>query len=129
MINLDMLKNAAIVYKEAGKFEEYKKILDLQEKVLEMQETINKLTQENSDLNEQLKTNKKLVFKNNAYWEGLDGPYCSACWDDKKRLVRMHTKKNNHYANCPACKNSPLVSDRDEMIDYNSQVQSYINNH
>ncbi len=47
-------------------------------------------------------------FKNNSYWFGKDGPFCSACWDTKDDKVRLH-KMHYGYAACPAGKGHPNV--------------------
>lgn len=79
-------------------------IIDLKEQVLELRE-------ENHSLKEQLskKTDYNMQFENNAYWnikedETKDGPFCSACWDNHKKAVRM--KAGQSASVCPVCKNT-----------------------
>lgn len=37
--------------------------------------------------------NKSLIFENSCYWinedDKKDGPFCSCCWDDNKKTIRM----------------------------------------
>ncbi|OGI25380.1 MAG: hypothetical protein A3J76_01985 [Candidatus Moranbacteria bacterium RBG_13_45_13] len=101
----DAAKDAAKILKEAGKIEEYKTILELLEKLLEMQKRIVDLEKENQNLNEKFEIKGKLEYKNNSYWNGEDGPYCSRCWEKNRELLRIHpTFLNSNTAECPECK-------------------------
>lgn len=106
-------KDAAKILKEAGKIEEYQKILELLEKLLEMQKRIADLEKENQNLNEKFEIKKKLEYKNNSYWNGEDGPYCSRCWEKNKELLRMHsTYIGSNAAKCPECQTLANVTGR-----------------
>lgn len=79
-------------------------ILDLKEQVLELRE-------ENLLLKEELskRVDYNMVFENNSYWikneDGTkDGPFCSACWDNNKKAVRMKNGQGTY--SCPVCQNS-----------------------
>lgn len=115
----DALKLSADLYKESGKIEQYKQILDAQAQLLEMQKRIADLENENKDLKEKLRIKENLIYENNAYWtnkEGKkDGPYCSRCWDKNKDLIRMHPTANPASSRCPECKNSFKTGPEDYM--------------
>lgn len=97
-------KDAAKILKEAGKIEEYQKILDLLEKLLEMQNKIIELEKENVNLKGKFEIKEKLIYKNNSYWNGEDGPFCSRCFEKNKELLRMHpTFLGSNAAKCPEC--------------------------
>jgi predicted nuclease with TOPRIM domain len=104
----DALKLSADLYKESGKIEQYKQILDAQAQLLEMQKRIADLENENKDLKEKLRIKEDLIYENNSYWinkEGKkDGPFCSRCWDKNKDLIRIHRIVGNDRK-CPECKN------------------------
>ena len=108
----DGLKDVAGVLKEAGKIEQYREILGVQEKLLEMQKQISELENDNKSLKEKLETKGQLVFESNAYWltqdEKKDGPYCSCCWDDNRKTIRMQPCGNPAYFNCPKCDNKSV---------------------
>lgn len=112
MVIFDVLKTTASVLKEANKIEEYKKILDVQEQLLIMQNRIFDLETENRELKGKLETKESLVFENNAYWidkdGGKDGPFCSCCWDDGRKTIRMQPYINPAYYGCPKCENKNL---------------------
>jgi len=111
MAIFDELKSVAGVLQEAGKIEQYRQILDAQKELLEMQKRISDLETENKDLIEKLKTQESLIFENNAYWiidesgNKIDGPYCSCCWDDERKTIRMLPSGHPAYYDCPKCKN------------------------
>lgn len=108
----DGLKDAAGILKEAGKIEQYRQILEIQEKLLEMQNKISELETENRNLKEKLEIKGQLVFENNAYWlvenGEKDGPYCSCCWDDNRKTIRMQPCGNPAYFSCPKCENKSI---------------------
>jgi len=106
----DGLKTAGKVLQEAGKIEQYAQILEAQKNLLEQQKRISDLEIENKDLKEKLELKGKVKFERNAYWiveEGKedDGPFCSCCYDDGKKLIRMMPGWSESERNCPKCKN------------------------
>lgn len=106
----DGLKIAGKVLQEAGKIEQYTQILEAQEKLLEQQKRISDLESENRDLKEKLELKGKMKFERNAYWiveEGKedDGPFCSCCYDDGKRAIRMQPCVNPAFYDCKKCDN------------------------
>lgn len=112
MAIFDELKSIGKVLREADKIEQYNQILDVQEKLLEMQNRIIELDSENRVLKEQLETKASLIFEKNAYWieqeEVKDGPFCSCCWDDNKKPIRMQPCGNPAFYNCPKCTNKEV---------------------
>lgn len=106
MIWFDEVKNIAYVLKEAWKIDEYSKILELQQQLLDMQNTISELHKDNKDLRDKFDFKWKLIYKNNARYNWEDWPFCSRCWDKNKELIRIISRGiNNDYADCPECKN------------------------
>ena len=104
----DAAKDAAKILKEAGKIEEYQKILDLIDDSFDKRDKIGKLEIENKELREKLRISDGYEFKNNAYYnkETGDGPYCSRCFDKDKSLIRIISNHvGGNYATCPDCKN------------------------
>lgn len=115
MAIFDELKSVANVLREADKIPQYQQILGVLEKLIEMQNRILTLETENKELSESLKTQESLVFKNNAYWiekeEKKDGPFCSCCWDDNRKTIRMQPCGNPAFFDCPKCKNKSVQID------------------
>jgi len=109
MAIFDELKSVAKTLREADKIEQYQQILDVQERLLEMQKKIADLDTENGELKEKLKIKDNLVFERNAYWllidDKKDGPFCSKCKDGEDKLIRMRIGKYTFgWALCPNCK-------------------------
>lgn len=122
MALFDELKSVANTLREADKIPQYEQILSVQEKLLEMQKSIADLSTENAGLKEKLKTQESLVFENNAYWieneKKKDGPYCSCCWDDDRKTIRMQPCGNPVYFDCPKCENKSVKIYHDKNDDY-----------
>ncbi len=105
----DELKSVGKILHEAGKLEQYQQILDAMEKMLDMQKNITDLEDENKSLKAKLTFQEDFIFERNAYWivkdDKKDGPYCSCCWDDQKKAIRMQPCGNPAYFTCPKCEN------------------------
>lgn len=113
MAIFDELKSIGRTLQEAGKIELYGKILEIQEKLLELQNQLLFLEAENKQLKEKLQIKESLIFENNAYWiekgDGKEGPYCSCCWDNDEKTIRMQPAPDPAYFDCPKCKNKNIV--------------------
>ena len=109
MAIFDELKSIAGTLREADKIPQYEQILSIQEKLLEMQKKISELESENKELKEKLEIKDLLIFEKNSYWieknDKKEGPYCSCCWDDQKKTVRMQPCGNPAFYDCPKCNN------------------------
>lgn len=86
--------------------------LDLKEKIVDLKEQVIELREENINLKEELnkKNQLNMVFEKNTYWninhtDKKDGPFCSACWDNNSKSVRMQ-RRDDGFARCPVCKNT-----------------------
>ncbi len=112
------LKDAGKILQEAGKIEQYQQILDAQQKMLDMQDEIADLKEENKRLKDISEVEKDLDFRDNCYYKKSDnsGPYCSACWDYKNRLIHLHKNPISGKIYCPVC----------EKIIKHAKVQTYI---
>ncbi len=108
MVIFDKLKSIWKVFQEVGKIEQYRVISDLQKQILEMQKKIDSLEIENKKIKDSLEFQDDLIYENNACWKSKDGkkdgPYCSCCWDDQKKTIRMLPCGNPEFYHCPKCK-------------------------
>jgi hypothetical protein len=83
-------------------------LLDFSAKALELDNENNGLRQENIRLKEALEFQEELTYvkEKNSYWtkETNDGPFCSGCWDDRKKAIRLteYAKHVGRYR-CPVC--------------------------
>jgi regulator of replication initiation timing len=71
----------------------YKKLTELQTRVMEIEEENRTLKEQLGQLNQHLSTQQSLQHDGELLWKQKDGeregPYCQVCWDVDKKLVRM----------------------------------------
>ena len=95
---------------------------ELVEKMLDLKEQISELREENIALKEKLSEREQydMVFKDNMYWDNNknDGPYCSKCWDENKKAIRLQTRGSDNY--CPSCKSYALKTTHNQVIKVNN---------
>lgn len=107
MAIFDELKSIGKVLQEAGKIEQYKQILDAQQKLLEIQKKLDDLETDNKRLRGELEIKGELVPEGNLYWlenDGKkDGPFCTRCWDDESKTIRLHRSESSGRLHCPKC--------------------------
>lgn len=93
------------------------KINEIINAMYELQDENRDLREENHELKNAQRLTARLDFRDNAYYDGEVGPYCSACWDGNNKLVRMKMTGNgwNEYlsAKCPHCKNTVKTNEKD----------------
>lgn len=127
----DELKSVAGVLQEAGEIEQYRQILDALKELLELQKKISELENANSELRSKLEIKENLIFEKNSYWlqngEKKDGPFCSCCWDDDRKTIRMQPCGNPAYFDCPKCKNKgvQVFDDRSGSSNYNDSFDPF----
>lgn len=95
-------------------------IIELQSKVMSIQQEIIKLNAENEGLKQQLQEKEQynMVFEDNAYWNlkpdgSKEGPFCAVCWERDRKTIRFKkvllgcyspTRDDTYYADsCPVC--------------------------
>ena len=101
--------------KEAFKIAQSLDNIELQTKILGLQEQAHELVNENCSLkdeltrsNEAMAISGELTVKENAYFRGSgggqeDGPFCTRCWDVDSQLVRLHDHGTAGGTMCPNC--------------------------
>jgi hypothetical protein len=98
------IKDVAKVVQQADNIELYRQLVELSAQALDMQNEINRLTTENTELRKKQELESKIVRHNGLYvtLEGDDNIlYCSHCWDSERKLIQMFTE-NGKYR-CPHC--------------------------
>lgn len=103
---MDIFQLFKDVYSCAKKLEQQ----ELLEKLMELKEKCYELRDENCELKERLakKESYNFVFENNLYWnlkaDGTrEGPYCTSCWDNFGKAIRMHISLKSDLHTCPVC--------------------------
>jgi hypothetical protein len=90
---VDSFKDVLKVAETVNNIELYKKLSELQTRVMEVEEENRCLKDELARVKEQSRVTGQLRVRDNAYWlvnEGKDdGPFCMTCWDVDRKLVRQ----------------------------------------
>lgn len=109
---MDIIHQIASVTKavvDAGDHELYQKLQDISVKAYELQTENIELKEKIRVYEEKAKENSVKEFKNQTYYFSGEGPYCTKCYDDESKKIRMLEEDNNMgsiYYVCPKCKNS-----------------------
>ena len=120
MLLFDELKSMAKIFQEAGKIDLYQKVLEIQEKFLDIQKEKQLLEEENKKLKKKLEIKGKIYYRDNAYWfkdieKKENGPYCSHCWEAEEKLIHSHpTYPGSKFFECPHCKTVIKIIDADK---------------
>jgi hypothetical protein len=98
---IDTAKEAVQLVQKIDNIELYRKILDLQSDALKMVEDNGKLRDRIKELETAFAIKDTLTFEDNHYFvvkDGTkDGPFCTLCWDNDRKLVRKHKDENNWW--------------------------------
>jgi hypothetical protein len=93
-----------------GKFHDIelnRRILKLEEEVIELTRDKRRADDKVEELERTLKLKAELVFKEPFYWaKGDDAPYCPSCWETKNVAVHVvfsHELNESSTWQCPNC--------------------------
>jgi hypothetical protein len=111
---MDGAKKLADLARSYDKVDLYRQAVDLMAEVNALANQNAALESENRRLRDVSGLRGSLIFRMNTYWRPTaegdvgDGPFCSRCFDEKDRLVRLHTREAQYgwTAQCPLCKES-----------------------
>lgn len=104
---IEDIKSIGNVLQKAGNIEVYSKIINIQTVIMDLQEQNNTLRKELLDIKSLNDIDENLIFENNMYFIYKDnrsvreGPYCTRCWDENRKLVRLHSEDVDFR--CPVC--------------------------
>ena len=99
---IDTLKALGTLVQKLDNLELLKRMVELQEQVFSLVTENQELRRESQRLSEQLAQRDQVEFRQNSYWKGDEGPFCSRCFDVERRSVRM-LKSEGCYPLCPNC--------------------------
>lgn len=103
---INTLKSVTNLVKDIGNIELNQKIIELQTELLELIEENHQVKSEIREMKENEDMEARLKFKDNMYYFKDDleekEPFCSACWDNDNKLIRIHTGMYG-LQNCPVC--------------------------
>ncbi|MFZ0978396.1 MAG: hypothetical protein WAN23_03245 [Candidatus Acidiferrales bacterium] len=103
---VENIKEVADLVKKFNDIELNRRILKLEDEVMDLSREKRRADERVEELERALKFKEKLTFKPPFYWlEGDSAPYCPGCWESKSTAI--HLVENPISAGllqCPACK-------------------------
>jgi hypothetical protein len=104
----EYVKDVAEFVKKFNDIELNRRILKLEEEVIDLTRDKRRADDRVEELERALKLSKELVFKDPYYRvEGEPGLFCPACWDTKRIAARVVTVTHPVVGDqkvCPSCK-------------------------
>jgi hypothetical protein len=114
----EYVKDVAEFVKKFNDIELNRRILKLEEEVIDLTRDKRRADEKVEELERALKFSKELVLKDGFYWlEGDTTGFCTACWDAKHLAVhvkRLPLPVEHHRFQCPHCK--ALYANRNAAI-------------
>jgi hypothetical protein len=108
---VENMKDVADLVKKFNDIELNRRILKLEEEVMDLSRDKRRLEDRVGELTLILEVKESLIYEDNYYFvqrgDIKDGPYCSACWDRNKYLVRIHSGTFSY--GCPVCSSTSKV--------------------
>ena len=109
-IPLPSYTEIASLTKKGMTLEAQEKIMELREAALASREENLELKERVAELEDKQKLKDDLVFHRGLYWMGEPqqatsnehGPFCTRCFDDTDKLIRLHDSDGNYY--CYVCR-------------------------
>jgi hypothetical protein len=106
---VENMKDVADFVKKFNDIELNRRILKLEEEVLDLSREKRRAEERIEELERALKLQKELVFKPPFYYvEGETTPYCPNCWESKRIAIHLHRARKpppiGDVMECPSCK-------------------------
>ena len=111
-----VLKEIRSLAKSVGSREINEHLIDLQQRIIEVQGLFTELMAENESLRTQVaelknaaKIDGELKFEESVYWQvqdgkRIDGPICPNCWDSNRKRVHLTSAQSPGVFYCGVCK-------------------------
>jgi uncharacterized protein YbaR (Trm112 family) len=107
---VENIKEVANLVKKFNDIELNRRILNLENEVLDLSRDKRRAEETIAELERALKFSKELVFRDSHYWlEGDRTPYCSGCWESKRLAVHLNRARADGLGlvmQCPSCKHN-----------------------
>jgi hypothetical protein len=108
---LEDLKEIAEFVKEHGDDALYKKVIALQEKIINFNREETQLKIQLKDAKEKIAHKSKMIYKKPFYvQEDDDQPFCAVCWETDHKAIHLEgpfgeVDSTKRYYTCKVCKN------------------------
>lgn len=104
---VENMKDVAELVKKFNDIDLNRRILNLENEVLDLSRDRRRAEEKIEELERTLKFKAELEFKEPFFWiKGDTVPYCPRCWEEKRLAVHVtYSHKNSHgeYWNCKSC--------------------------
>ena len=88
-------KEIADLVQKLGNIDLYRKIVELEGEIIELNRENHSLSEQVGELQRQLSVKGQLQYQGKVYWlvdgGNRDGPYCQRCYDVDCKLVRLQS--------------------------------------
>lgn len=104
---IDNAKEISQLIKKYNDTELYQKITDLSYEIFDIKEENLSLKEKIKELEKKDDIEKNISFYNDiGYIKNKNTKiiYCTKCWDDEKKLIKLHHKARMGKYTCPKCK-------------------------
>jgi hypothetical protein len=117
-----VLKEIGSIAKKAGNREINEHLIDLQQRVIDIQGLLTELIAENealrrriAELEHSADIERELKFEESVYWrvrdgKRVEGPLCPNCWDSKRMFVHLTPSESRGVYYCGVCKAGPITT-------------------
>ena len=98
------IKDVAKIVQQADNVDLYRRLIDLCAQALDMQNMINKLSEENAILKKKQDIEERIQRHSELYLTLKNEDtilYCSHCWDNERKLIQVSTQSGLYQ--CPHC--------------------------
>ena len=119
------IKDVAKIVQQADNVDLYRRLIELSAQALDMQNMINKLSEENAILKKKQDIEERIQRHSELYLTLKNEDsilYCSHCWDNERKLIQVSTL--NGLYQCPHC-NLKGIYDQNEykrFLDMNKPI-------
>jgi len=107
---VENVKEVADLIRKFNDIELNRRILKLEEEVMDLTRDKRRSQDRVAELEHALKFSKELEFRDKFYWASGDPhPYCPACWDKNRQAIHLTDTRLPGYGDhkqCPVCKHS-----------------------
>jgi hypothetical protein len=105
---VENVKEIADLVKRFNDIELNRRILSLENEVLDLSRDKRRLEEKVEELQRTLKFKEELEFKEPFYWKSGDAtPYCPGCWESKRAAIHVSLVRLpglGDMMQCPSCK-------------------------
>jgi hypothetical protein len=108
---VENVKEVADLIKKFNDIELNRRILHLENEVLDLSRDKRRAEERIEELERALRFRQELTFKSPFYYVGEDpAPYCPGCWDSRRTAVHLHRARLpfpiGDCMECPSCKHT-----------------------